>query len=643
MAADDDKGLVDKAKDEIAKAAAKHAAKAVFDEAGRRARQAVDSALDSAEGWVGQEAASAEARREASGLPSTTPEAHWTDRYAEEGEAAFKRARSTIVVDEDEDEDEAAAAAAAERKAKAQEELARMKAALKAGGDPLLDEARKTLQKAQALRGQQEAVSLEDELEALAAAAAADAGSIDVETEASPERPTLAPEESVVEAPPSRSVETVSSFIDDELGEPDAGDTTPPHGDPLMEDPAMAALARARAARIAAADEDAPPVEPDPDEAVGLSDDPMGLAAAERALARAAELRGTSLTAKDRELDDVRAQARARAARIAEEAMFATPKAPVLPDLSADPTEGAQAPAQTPHGDPFADAARVLDKAKAARIASGATSDPHEDARRAARERIARMTQEAADATPPGASAFVGVGAADDPMARAQAALDRAKERQGQGLSEQALDSHQARMARARELLRQRAYEKSAAELAREVLEQQGDPTDPEQAAAEAIAEAERLRAKHEAIVEDARKKAQAWGEEMTRRAEATQQEIDRRMAAQEAMLTTVGTPEERTNAALEAAARARAKASGRDPEREAQARVELDRLKRRQAEREASGDGAAAAGKKDLLGGPLPTPPVSGTGASIDEDHASDDTVEDPDSGGEDVPKRRL
>jgi len=675
VAEDDDtpKNLLDKARDEVARAAAKHAAKAAFDEAGRRARDAVDGALGEAEQWVGREAASAEARREASGLPSTTQEAHWSDALATEGEAAFQRARQTVVEDE-----EAEAREREERTARAREELARMKAALRGGGDPLLDEARKTLQKASALRESapvQDDASLEAELDALAAEAAADAGSVTpddeehVPTEAHPagaqqasearapaesqeaSRPTLAP------ADP-----TVVTFDDEPDPEPTAGDAA-------FEDPAMAVLARAAAARQAASDDEqdqamsaleaelgtgAPqaPAEPAEDPAVAAlaaarqaradaghlpddaplpGDDPTGLDAAERALARARQARGGALDEAARELDQVRAQARARAERIAQEAMAGppTPDLPVVDPADNTVQTGAPAPELPPRGDPLSAAEQALARAREARSSAGTTTDAHEEARRRARERIARLTAAPSEPAEPEGVPLVGLD--DDPMARARAALEKAAGSRGSDELERAQN-----LKRAREQLRQRAWERSAADLAREVLEQQGQGPDAEKLAAEALAESERLRAEQEAIAEKARRKAEAYGEAMARRAAAARQEIEEKIASRTAWMTSTGTPEERTQAALDAAAAARALAQGHDPEREAAARLELDRLKKAQAQRSDAADASGAPAKADLLGAPEPP-------SEPDADEPDEPDESETDEPGDPVPKRRL
>lgn len=585
MADNDDKGLLGKATDEIGKAAAKHAAKAAFDEASRRAKQAIEGVVGSAESWVGQEAASAEARREASGLPDTEVGEHWTDALAEEGKAAFERARNPTLVDDETDEDEEDAAqaerearqrAAAERKAKAREELARMKAALHASDDPLLAEARRTRTAVPVAEPEPAALdTLDAELEAMAAAAAVDAGSVVPEDE--------------VEEP-----------VSDEVVE-------------AIEDPALAILARARAARAAASDDpEAVLAEPELASEPPPAEDP-----ALAALAAAQAARGAMQVSHSASEDRARAEARARIEAITEQAWETpTPTAPSL-DFGAAPASS----------DPLAEAEASLAQAHAARVRAGTTTDPMEAARAAAKARIAAITAAAAEeAERTRSDAFLGMDA--DPMARARAALESAAGARGTDAVDRARN-----LARARAQLREGKHRKSTEELAREALEAFADADTPaEDITAAALAASEAQADRQRAIAEKARRDAEAYAAAMQRRAEEAKADVEARIAGRTAFATAGGSPEERTAAALEAAAAARAQARGGHPAQEAERRIELERLKRARDARDGT-ETPPKPPKSDLLGATL----VPGTTEPSDPSPGDQEDESDP------LPDRKL
>ncbi|MFK7927377.1 MAG: hypothetical protein AB8H79_04265, partial [Myxococcota bacterium] len=349
--ATDDNNPLRAAKDKLIREAAASAAKSALDQVTQRANDAVDGALSDAEGWVGKAAEDAEKRRSDSGLPSTSATIpDWAESLEQDSEDAFQRGRAL-------DADEPASPAPDdEARAKIKEQLARMKQALAEGRDPLLVEADRVLDQAQTTRAATASpmVSLEDELDHMAAQAAADAGASVARAPEDTSRPTLTP---------------IAEPVSEEPEEPASADSV---------DPALAALAAAKAARRGAADD--PSVF---DEPATVVDD------VEAILARARAARAKSGSPSSKRDEDVRAEARARVARIADEAFASAQSTRIGPS---DEPELIAPPA--PPSDPLAAAEAMLARAKRARQDAGTDTSELDAIRQRARDKIAKILEE---------------------------------------------------------------------------------------------------------------------------------------------------------------------------------------------------------------------------------------------------------
>jgi hypothetical protein len=332
---DDDQGWLAETKRAaarlVAEQAANQATRAVTDVAKGAARQAQDAAmraLDDAERWIGAEAATAEARRAASGLPDTTaPDPAWNTDKGEDVPSTESSASPAPIGPP--------APTAAERLARAREELARLKAAV---NPP----------------------NFESPGVATATGLPAPA---DTEAEVDPAELALA------KARAARGAAGVP--------EPDmAGGRAAPPVEPEV-DPAELALAKALAARGVA-------------RGTPVTSQEAELDPAEAALARAAEARKRSGAPEVRRAEVAREAARARIAameaEVAEHPSRTTPEvspsAPALPEHPLDRAEAALARARAALGvagrptDPWAGARQeARDRVAALQQAAEAVAD----------------------------------------------------------------------------------------------------------------------------------------------------------------------------------------------------------------------------------------------------------------------------
>lgn len=638
-------------------AATTAAAKAAAGEVTRRAKAAVDGVLDDAEGWVSKEASEAETRRAESGLPDTTAaDPDWAEGLDEASGAAYRRGRT--LADPVEEDAEAAEAAAA-RMAAAKDELARLKAALGRGG--AIGDADDVLARASAARV---AAAATDDDEAWPE------GSLEAVAGVPTHTPTATMDADLDALAEAAARESRAGVQDPPVSDEERRATLVPETTLEQIDPALAALEAARAARVAAADETEMDLGLDPaDDALGAApDDDLPVDPAARALAMARGARQAAGTASPFETDDptgvdldtvegvleharrIRAEAgassaddidaarregRARAERLAQEALLQGMKQRFAPtQVELPPTPGVPtlpgAPATS--DDPLGDADELLRRAAETRVAAGTTNAEIEAARAEGR---ARAEQIGRDAEAEGRAAAAA--RAEDPMAAAAALLDRsaALRAETSGSARTAVEITQdtivakakARLARVsaetqlrrakEERLLQEALEAhegrtSPEALAKQVLDAADARPDPEDQAREVLDAAQAHREAQDARADQAAKDAAASAQ---RRAEIA-------AAASE------GAAEDPVQRALRLAAEAREAAGGRNPALEASARAELAWRKSRQAHID------TPVPRHDLLGD-----------EELDEvvDQPTADTAADDDTPDADVPKRDL